>query len=196
MKKLLLFSALLAGITAGAQVTTKGSLVPSAGSSLKSTQTTTTAQPGTHVVPPGASTQTNAPARPVSEPFVPKYVSVNKTINDYGTIQKGADPYCQFDITNNGTEPLVIKSAYGSCGCTVPEYPKDPIPAGKTITMKVRYDTQRIGPFIKKVFVLFEGHDADNLELVIRGTVETPPADQPFGTQPVNPSAPLDNGVH
>lgn len=200
MKKIILISALALGLPLliSAQ-SVKTGLVPS-GTTVKqsnpatnntSTSTTTTTPqpgtPGTHAGPPTTST------RPVSEPYVPKYVSVNKTINDYGTIQKGADPYCQFDITNNTNQPLVIKTAYGSCGCTVPEYPKDPLPPGKTVTMKVRYDTQRIGAFIKKVFVQFEGHDDEKLELVIKGTVETPPADMPFGTQPVGTGAPLEN---
>ena len=46
---------------------------------------------------------------------------------DYGTIEQGSDPYRTFAFTNTGNAPLVIKSARGSCGCTVPEYSKTPV---------------------------------------------------------------------
>ena len=46
---------------------------------------------------------------------------------DYGTIQHNADGKREFVFTNNGNKPLIITSATGSCGCTVPTYPKEPI---------------------------------------------------------------------
>ena len=70
---------------------------------------------------------------------------------DYGTIVQNSDPLRVFKFTNEGTEPLVIKHAKGSCGCTVPAYPKQPIAPGESATIEVRYDTKRIGPFQKTV---------------------------------------------
>lgn len=101
--------------------------------------------------------------------------------HDYGTIQKGADPYCEFRLTNTGKEPLIIASAIGSCGCTVPEYTKEPIAPGQTVIIKVRYDTQRIGHFEKTVTITFTGK-SEPVVLKIHGTVEAPPAEQPFPT--------------
>lgn len=46
---------------------------------------------------------------------------------DYGTIQHNADGKREFVFTNNGTKPLIIESAQGSCGCTVPTKPTEPI---------------------------------------------------------------------
>jgi hypothetical protein len=103
----------------------------------------------------------------------------DKLDHDYGTIQKGADPYCEFRLTNTGKEPLIIASAVGSCGCTVPEYTKEPIKPGETVIIKVRYDTQRIGHFEKQVTVTFNGKSEPAI-LKIHGTVEAPPAEQPF----------------
>ena len=103
----------------------------------------------------------------------------DKVDHDYGTIQKGADPYCEFRLTNTGKEPLIIASAVGSCGCTVPEYTKEPIKPGETVIIKVRYDTQRIGHFEKQVTVTFNGKSEPAI-LKIHGTVEAPPAEQPF----------------
>jgi hypothetical protein len=105
----------------------------------------------------------------------------DKLENDYGTIPKGAEPYCEFRLTNTSKEPLVIASAVGSCGCTVPEYPKEPIAPGATVIIKVRYDTQRIGHFEKTVTVNFAGQSVPAI-LKIHGTVEAPPAEQPFPT--------------
>ena len=70
---------------------------------------------------------------------------------DYGTIVQNSDPLRVFKFTNDGTEPLVIKHAKGSCGCTVPAYPKQPIAPGESATIEVRYDTKRIGQFQKTV---------------------------------------------
>ena len=51
---------------------------------------------------------------------------------DYGTIALGADGVRVFKFKNTGNEPLVIKNAKGTCGCTVPKWPNEPIAPGKT----------------------------------------------------------------
>lgn len=90
---------------------------------------------------------------------------------DYGTIEQGSDPYRTFSFTNNGTEPLVIMNAKGSCGCTVPTYPKEPILPGQTAEIKVRYDTKRLGPFTKRV-TLTTNEGENTRVLTIKGLVE------------------------
>ncbi|GAA5220922.1 DUF1573 domain-containing protein [Membranihabitans marinus] len=70
---------------------------------------------------------------------------------DYGEIEKGSDPYRSFAFENTSDAPVAIKSAKGSCGCTVPEYPKEPIMPGEKNVVKVRYDTERVGSFAKTV---------------------------------------------
>ena len=89
---------------------------------------------------------------------------------DYGEIAKGSDPLIKFSFVNDGTEPLVIKSAKGSCGCTVPDYPKEPILPGETGAIDVRYDTQRIGQFTKTV-TLTTNVDDQKIVLTIKGKV-------------------------
>ncbi|MCB0686827.1 MAG: DUF1573 domain-containing protein [Saprospiraceae bacterium] len=89
---------------------------------------------------------------------------------DYGEIAKGSDPLRKFSFVNDGTEPLVIKSAKGSCGCTVPDYPKEPILPGETGAIDVRYDTQRIGQFTKTV-TLTTNVDDQKIVLTIKGKV-------------------------
>jgi hypothetical protein len=80
-------------------------------------------------------------------------MTFEKTEVDYGTISQGADPLRRFKFKNTGTEPLVIKNARGSCGCTVPSFKKEPIAPGETSEIEVRYDTQRIGDFQKSVTI-------------------------------------------
>jgi hypothetical protein len=59
--------------------------------------------------------------------------------HDFGTIDQGTENKKIFEFTNTGSEPLVIENAKGSCGCTVPEWPKEPIPPGGTGEIKVVY---------------------------------------------------------
>ena len=59
--------------------------------------------------------------------------------HDFGTINQDSENAYVFKFTNTGTEPLIIQSANGSCGCTVPEYPKEPIAPGANGEIKVVY---------------------------------------------------------
>ena len=52
----------------------------------------------------------------------------SNTVWDFGEINQGESVDHIFTFINNGTEPLIISNAKGSCGCTVPEWPKEPIP--------------------------------------------------------------------
>ena len=99
------------------------------------------------------------------------------TTIDYGNVEKGADPIRKFKFTNTGNEPLIIKTAKGSCGCTVPTYPKEPIMPGESNVIEVRYDTQRVGTFNKTVS-LDTNEAAPTHQLTIKGEVKGPPAQE------------------
>jgi hypothetical protein len=79
-------------------------------------------------------------------------VFVNETI-DYGTIARNSDGKREFVFTNNGNAPLIITNAQGSCGCTVPSSPKEPIMPGAKGVIGVKYATDRVGPFTKTVTI-------------------------------------------
>lgn len=70
---------------------------------------------------------------------------------DYGTIVQGADGTHNFIFKNVGKEPLILSNVRSSCGCTIPEWPKEPIFSGKQDTIIVSYNTQLIGPFNKSI---------------------------------------------
>ena len=97
-------------------------------------------------------------------------MTFEKTEIDYGTIQQNSDPLRKFKFKNAGTEPLVIKSAQGSCGCTVPSYKKEPIMPGETSEIEVRYATDRIGAFTKTVTISTNEGDQPRV-LTIKGNV-------------------------
>jgi len=89
---------------------------------------------------------------------------------DYGTIEQSSDPLRSFLFTNTGNEPLQITHAKGSCGCTVPEYPKEPIMPGEQAKINVRYDTKRVGKFVKSV-TLTTNTTSGKEKLTIKGEV-------------------------
>ncbi len=60
---------------------------------------------------------------------------------DFGEVMDGDKVEHVYKFTNTGSEPLVISNAKGSCGCTVPAWPKEPIPPGKTGEIMVRFDS-------------------------------------------------------
>lgn len=102
---------------------------------------------------------------------------------DYGVIEQGSDPYRIFNFTNTGNAPLVISNAKGSCGCTVPTYPKEPISPGAAAEIKVRYDTNRIGKFTKRVTLTTNAGDESKI-LTIKGEVTKKP-EEPAGVPAV-----------
>lgn len=54
-------------------------------------------------------------------------LEVNEEVHDYGTIEYGSDGICYFEVTNTGNAPLIFSKVQGSCSCTVPVWPKEPI---------------------------------------------------------------------
>jgi hypothetical protein len=89
---------------------------------------------------------------------------------DYGTIQHNADGKREFVFTNNGDKPLVITNAQGSCGCTVPTWPKEPIAPGAKGVIGVKYATDRVGAFTKTV-TLTTNATVPSKVLTIKGNV-------------------------
>lgn len=90
----------------------------------------------------GDPTKTTDPGAPQNS----KVASMPKTAiqfatyeHDFGQVMQDSENKYIFKFTNTGSEPLVIETAKGSCGCTVPEYPKEPIPPGGSGEIGVVY---------------------------------------------------------
>ncbi|MFN3341805.1 MAG: DUF1573 domain-containing protein [Flavobacteriales bacterium] len=99
-------------------------------------------------------------------------ITFDKDEHNYGNIKQGGNGECEFKFTNTGTEPLIIQDAKGSCGCTVPEWPKGAIKPGESAVIKVKYDTKRVGPINKSVTVTSNAVNEGTKVLRIKGTVE------------------------
>jgi len=68
-------------------------------------------------------------------------ISFEKTEHDFGTLNEGDIVETVFAFKNTGKSELIIISAKGSCGCTVPEWPKEPILPGESGEIKVKFNT-------------------------------------------------------
>jgi hypothetical protein len=97
--------------------------------------------------------------------------------HNFGTIKQGEVVTYEFKFKNSGKEPLVISTAVGSCGCTVPDWPKEPIAPGKTGIMKVTFNsTGKMGTIDKTVTITSNNRDG---QLVLHMKGEVKPAEQP-----------------
>jgi len=100
-------------------------------------------------------------------------VTVDKAVQNFGTIKESIDTISTvFTITNNSKGSVVITHVGTSCGCTVPEWTKEPIEPGKTGEVTVTYHTKgRIGPFDKTITITTTGNP-ERIAVEIKGTVE------------------------
>jgi hypothetical protein len=81
-------------------------------------------------------------------------IAFKDTLHEFGLLHENETVSYNFDFTNTGKSPLIISSANGSCGCTVPDYPRDPIAPGKSATIKVTFNSAgKRGHQDKTVFV-------------------------------------------
>lgn len=79
------------------------------------------------------------PQEPPKPQGPPTNVSWEAMAHDFGKIKQETTNEKVFSFTNTGDNPLIIQSAQGSCGCTVPEYPREPIAPGESGEIRVEY---------------------------------------------------------
>jgi hypothetical protein len=125
----------------------------------------------------------------VMEDTLPKVPEINFTslVHDYGTVLKNGDGVCYFEFKNTGKAELQLTNVSSSCGCSVPQWPKEPIPPGQSASIKVSYNTSRVGAINKNVYVDWNG--GERITLSIKGSVVEPPKEM----VPENKTSPLMN---
>jgi len=105
---------------------------------------------GIATVNPVAEPVDNTPADPSKSPVI----LFENTEYDFGNVLEGDVVEYTFKFKNVGAMPLIISKATATCGCTVPEWPKDPIPAGKEGVISVKFNTtNRTNRQIKEVSI-------------------------------------------
>lgn len=95
------------------------------------------------------------------------------TLHNFGTIKQGEVVNYTFKFTNNGTEDLKIQSTSASCGCTVPQSPKEPIPPGGTGEIVVRFDSKNKTGQQSPVITVVANTNPKQTRLSLRGFVQT-----------------------
>jgi hypothetical protein len=118
-------------------------------------------------------------------------IKLDKMVHDYGNIMQGDNGECTFKFKNTGKEPLIITMCQGSCGCTVPQCPKDPILPGKSGEIKVKYDSNRVGPISKSVTITSNAKSGPQT-IMIKGNIAAKPVEEAFPTTPPSQGAPLE----
>jgi len=99
----------------------------------------------------------------------------DKSERDFGKLKQGESAEYKFKFTNTGSEPLIIENAQGSCGCTVPNYPKEPIAPGATGTIDVRFNSAGKSGAQQKTVTLTANTDPSiTTMLTIKADVEAP----------------------
>lgn len=103
--------------------------------------------PAKLVTNPGSSTGEKSP--PMAK------IEFNKLEHDFGILKEGDRVFWNFRFVNEGDADLVINRVRADCGCTVPEYPRNPIKPGEEGTVKITFDTKgRSGRQIRNITVL------------------------------------------
>lgn len=109
-------------------------------------------------------------------------LQLKETEHDFGKIPQGKPVYYIFDIVNNGKTELKLDNVQASCGCTTPEWSKDPIAPGATAKIKVGYNASAENYFEKFITITYNSNQTKQLK--IKGTVWK----APDGSAPANAS--------
>lgn len=111
------------------------------------------------------------------ETVAPKIV-FEETIFDFDTLIQNGDGTHNFWFTNQGNAPLNITSAFTSCGCIVPSWPKEPVLPKHKGCIEVKYNTSIVGHFQKAIIVKSNDPNTPKSVLRMSGTVIEPPKKQ------------------
>ena len=118
-----------------------------------------------------AKKQAQVPAGPLMG------ISFNEYEHDFGVMDEGDVVTYYFEFTNTGAEPLILDKCKGSCGCTVPQCPKNPIAPGDTGSIEVKFNSKgKKNKQTKKVTVTANTDPAQTI-LTIRANVTPAPAE-------------------
>lgn len=99
-------------------------------------------------------------------------IQFEETKFDFDTILSKDTVLHKFKFTNIGNEPLIITNAYTSCGCTMPQWPKEPINPNESGYIIVGFHTRNIGRFNKGTMVKSNAVNSPNMMIRINGFVK------------------------
>jgi len=97
-------------------------------------------------------------------------ITFDNTVHDFGKIAYASDGSTKFTFKNTGKSPLVLNNVQSSCGCTIPEWPREVVEPGASKSITVTYNTRRTGSFTKTVTVYSNAKNG-TVYLTIKGEV-------------------------
>jgi len=106
------------------------------------------------------------------DPENPPVMSFEETVFDFGTVSEGEVVKHTFYFSNTGKSPLIIHSAQGSCGCTVPDWPKEPIAPGEEGKIEVTFNSNGKGGDNKKLVTILANTKPVKTVITIKGFVK------------------------
>ena len=104
---------------------------------------------------------------------------------NFGTIEQGESITHEFKFVNTGNEPLIISKAEGSCGCTVPIFPKEPILKNQSAVIKVTFNSTGKYGIQDKTVTITSNAEQSPMVIHIKGTVQKQ-TEQPSSDKPKN----------
>lgn len=135
------------------------------------------------VVNANASADPATAAQTVTPPPAPTgpttSIKFEESTFNFGTVKQGEKVTHVYKFKNTGDEPLTIKNAKGSCGCTVPEWPKEPIAPGAESEITVSFDSKGKSNKQTKTVTITANTEPAQTRLTITGTVEAEAAKTP-----------------
>ena len=103
-----------------------------------------------------------------------EFLNEGGTVWNFGEINQGESPEFTFLFKNNGNEPMIISNAKGSCGCTVPVWPKEPIPPGETGEISVKFNSKNKQGAQNKTVTLTANTTPPTTKLRVTGQINVP----------------------
>lgn len=103
---------------------------------------------------------------------LPVMAMVDSTTYQFGSIKEGDIVEHEFRFTNGGQFPLIINNVTASCGCTIPEWPREPIPPAGESSIKVRFNSKGKPGMQFKTITVYANTEPATSELRIQGQVE------------------------
>ena len=101
-------------------------------------------------------------------------IAFDKAEHDFGTILQGEVVTYSFHFTNSGKSPLIISNVQTSCGCTVGDFPREPIAPGKDGLIKATYDSKGHHGFQSRSLTVVSNTNPNQTVLRLKATVQTP----------------------
>ncbi len=128
----------------------------------------------------GSTTKATDTTTKIDTPAIEKIsVGVSKfkfkeTVHDFGSVKQNIPVTCVFEFINKGTTVIALETVQASCGCTTPDWTRDPVAVGGTGKITATYNSVAPGSFSKTITVKFSTGDIEYL--TIKGVVDAAPS--------------------